>query len=142
MRAAAEPVVDVEGEPGSLALKRDVDAGESTYYHGPVLRSSGRGKTTRAQDLQRVADIYRRAIAAGLPPTQAVADQFPCSRSYAGYLVRQARTEGYLGGTTAGRAGEERQAAYEAEVAAELERATEHLRGQIRNKPRRTDAQD
>ena len=104
--AAAQPIVEVEAEPGLFQLVRDVEAGSDQMWGSPRLREAGRGKTTKTATLERVAEIYRGALATGNPPTQAVAENLPCSRSYAGYLVRQARAEGYLGATSPGRAAE------------------------------------
>lgn len=66
------------------------------------------GPTTQA--LMHVARQYRLAHAAGMAPTNAVADRLGLSRSTAGRWVMLAREQGYLGATTSGRAGEQESA--------------------------------
>lgn len=100
--------VEVEGHQGVFQLKRDVEAGDNTTaWGGRPARSplSGRGRRTSDDVLRQVAGIYRSARRA---PTQAVADTLHVSRSHAGKLVGQARAAGHLGGTSQGKAGEQR----------------------------------
>jgi hypothetical protein len=72
---------------------------------------SERRRGVRLSDdfLQKVALAYRTAVAEGRPPTQAVADEVPGSRSSAGRWVFEARKRGFLGATTRRQAGERRE---------------------------------
>jgi len=99
----SQPIVNLDN--GEFQLVRDVEAGRSVGYGGRGLRGAGRGRDARDDVLARVAEIYRAALGAGLPPTKAVSEQLPCSYSHAGRLVGQARRGGYLQPTIPGRAG-------------------------------------
>jgi hypothetical protein len=76
-----------------------------------ALRPRGRGAKLSDQFLGEVAAVYRQALAAGRPPTQAVAEAFYGSRSSAGRWVMEARRRGLLGRAPRERvAGERRRA--------------------------------
>jgi hypothetical protein len=70
------------------------------------LPRTQRGRRLSDEDLQRVAEIYREALADRKPPTKAVERALPTSRSNAGRLVQEARRRGFLGAATPRRAGE------------------------------------
>ncbi len=59
-----------------------------------------------AEHYRAVASIYRRAVAAGGAPTNAVRRSMQVSPQTAARYVSQARRRGFLGPTTQGRAGE------------------------------------
>lgn len=71
-------------------------------------RYVGRRKPIPAQELERVAAIYREALSAGLPPTKTVHERMGISRSHAGRLVMRARDYGLLGPALGRKAGEDR----------------------------------
>jgi len=76
------------------------------YRNASLTRKPGR----RVPDdlLHRVADIYRRALTDGRPPTRAVEIELHCSRATAGRWVAQARGRDYLGAAVKkGKAGEQ-----------------------------------
>lgn len=99
--------VEQEGYTGVFQLARDAEAGGTEAWGGRALApATGRGRWTTDEKLRLVADVYRAAVAAGKPPTQAVADQLHYKRAHAGRLVLQARRAGYLGPTIKGKAGE------------------------------------
>jgi transcriptional regulator with XRE-family HTH domain len=73
------------------------------------VRSGGRRRNAVTDDhLRSVAGIYRCAVESGEAPTWAVAAAFDGSHSTAARWVGMARARGFLGGTTPGRAGEQR----------------------------------
>jgi hypothetical protein len=57
-----------------------------------------------ADALTEVAEVYRRAAEAGVPPTKAVSETLNMSRSKAAKMVSQARASGMLPPTTPGKA--------------------------------------
>lgn len=62
----------------------------------PVLAPARKGRKYTAEDLDDVAATYRRAYAAGIPVTQAVADAAGISRSAAAKRIMAARAAGKL----------------------------------------------
>lgn len=70
------------------------------------LPVAGRRRKLTDDLLREVAEIYRAAIAEGRHPTTAVRDALMVSHSQAAKYVSRARKRGYLGPTSAGRAGE------------------------------------
>jgi hypothetical protein len=97
---------------------RETDAGSKLTPSTPAeqeqvhatIRSSRKPKRgpniEQDQRLDRVAEIYRAALASGAWPTQAVAEGLHVSRSHAGRLVMMARRRGKLGPTLPGKKGE------------------------------------
>jgi|SRR5665647_1061483 len=77
-----------------------------------AIRVAATVPVTRRRDrvtddlLREVADVYRKAWAAGDPPTQAVASHFYKSHSTAARWVGLARKAGYLGPADGSRGGE------------------------------------
>jgi Family of unknown function (DUF6214) len=93
-------VIDAEAETGVRGAFRIKEGGQVYVQEAP---GPGRGRRTTDERLERVAEIYRGALAEGRPPVNAVADDLPASRSTAGRLVGQARQAGLLTPTTRGR---------------------------------------
>jgi hypothetical protein len=83
------------------ASTRRATTGGATLRDG-VLR---RRPADEDEELLTVALAYRLAHACGEPPTNAVAEQLGIARSTATKKVMAARAAGYLGKTTAGKAG-------------------------------------
>jgi len=96
----SRPAMADDSEPGAFCVE-----GIGGVWHGPAPRPSGRGSQTADARLQRVAEVYLDAVAAGKPPVKAVEKQLHFSRSTAGRLVGQARKAGLLTPTTRGRRG-------------------------------------
>jgi hypothetical protein len=59
-------------------------------------------------DLQRIAEIYRRAVAGGMAPSREIADEFGVTRATARKWVQRARERGFLAPALGRRAGEAR----------------------------------
>ena len=93
-------VLDAEADTGIPGAFRVEEDGE---VYVAEISGPGRGRESVDERLERVAEIYLRALAEGRPPVQAVATDLPCSRSTAGRLVGQARKVGLLSPTTRGR---------------------------------------
>jgi hypothetical protein len=85
------------------ANRRRLDALRPAYEARP--KKAGR-RPVPPERIQRVAAVYRRALAEGRRPTQAVKDDLGVSRSQASKLVMRARAEGFLGPTEQRKAGE------------------------------------
>jgi hypothetical protein len=60
------------------------------------------------EDWQRVAELYRRAVAGGVPPSQAIAAEFGLTSATARKWVQRSRERGFLGPAVGRRAGEAR----------------------------------
>lgn len=94
---------------GRAVLRR----GEDTFdtfadeYDRVVRRTPHRGRKTSDDDLERVAEIYRAAVAAGRSPAKAIVAEIPSSEEHARRKVRLARERGFLGPAIPGRAGEQ-----------------------------------
>ena len=71
-------------------------------------RTPTRQRRTSITDdhLRHVAEVYRQAVAQGLPPEQAVANQLHVAAPTAGRQIGIARKRGFLGATTPGKKGE------------------------------------
>jgi hypothetical protein len=74
--------------------------------YAEAARSRGRGVRLTDEILERVASVYRAALKAGAPPTDAVKTAFDIPRSTAGRWVAETRRRGFLGPATPRRAGE------------------------------------
>lgn len=98
----SRPVISAEADTGVPTAFR-VEGVEGMFY-GPEIPDSGR-RPAADKRLERVAEIYLRALAEGRPPVKAVTEELPASRSTAGRLVGQARKAGLLAGTTRGKRG-------------------------------------
>jgi Helix-turn-helix domain len=59
-------------------------------------------------DLSRVAELYRRAVAAGMPPSREIADEYGITSATARKWVQRARERGFLAPALGRRAGEAR----------------------------------
>lgn len=62
------------------------------------------------EDWRHVAELYRRAVACGAAPSQAIADEFGVTRATARKWVQRTRERGFLGAALGRRAGEARPA--------------------------------
>jgi hypothetical protein len=71
-------------------------------------QSHARPKRNRVSDalLERVAQVYRQAIATRRPPKKAVQSTFNVSEPTAGRYIARARARGFLGRTRPGKKGE------------------------------------
>lgn len=69
-------------------------------------RRPRQGSPVTDHQLGEVAQLYRAAIAQGVPPTQTIADEMHAARSTAARWVGKARERGFLGAALPGRAGE------------------------------------
>ena len=69
-------------------------------------RRPRKGSPLTEEDLAKVAEIYRTAVAHGDPPDEAIAHAMHASRSTAARWVRKARDVGLLGDAVPGRSGE------------------------------------
>lgn len=113
LRVALEPLARAAGQTaahivrkGKLVSVAVLTPEEKAELLGLVEQ---RRKGRRIDDafLQRVADVYREALASGQPPTNMVARELHGSRSIAGRWVMKARAKGLLGKAKApGQAGE------------------------------------
>jgi hypothetical protein len=74
------------------------EQGEARWRDAPGQRDGG--------ELERVAAVYRRAVAAGTPPSAAIASEFGITRSTARKWVQRARARGLLGPAVGRRVGE------------------------------------
>jgi hypothetical protein len=83
----------------------------ASFYEGYVkeARRPRQGSPVTDERLQAVADLYRKAIEEGQPPTREIADSMHVGRSTAARWVAKARERGYLGPAIQGRAGEKDQ---------------------------------
>jgi hypothetical protein len=114
------PVARFLRESVSLAAIRLVTRDDGTVVGEPIagvrvsplrlgrqFRRPRRGFPLSEDDLRKVAEVYRDALAAGDPsPTATVARILHVSRSTAGRWVGRARGDGYLGPARRRRAGE------------------------------------
>lgn len=86
-----------------LQLRDDADANVEHAKTHPVRRK--RNRITR-EHLEEVAGVYRKADAAGEPPTRAVQSRWSTTHSTAAKWVSKAREEGILGPPAGFRGGE------------------------------------
>jgi hypothetical protein len=107
-----QPITSAEAEtgirgtfrvPGAAKVWRRGSADTVWADGGVGIPGDGRGRDTSTGRLWQVARIYQSAVAAGMPPVKAVAEEMSCSRSTAGRLVGEARKAGFLEPTTPGR---------------------------------------
>lgn len=73
----------------------------------PQLAKPQRERFRDESHYEKVANVYRSALTAGLDPVKQVQQQFFLARSTAGRHVMEARKRGFLGPTTRGKAGEQ-----------------------------------
>ena len=98
------PITSAETETGVRGTFRVQGVEEAVWGDNCVgLPGDGPGRDTPTDRLRQVARIYQAAVAAGIPPVKAVAEELASSRSTAGRLVGDARKAGYLQATTPGR---------------------------------------
>ena len=98
-----------DGRPLTIGDVRGVDFGRLVLQANANRRTTGaraRANGTTPTELERVAEIYRAALADGDPPTRAVQDAFNVSKRTASRLVSRARDAGHLGAAVRRRAGE------------------------------------
>jgi hypothetical protein len=90
---SAHPPEDLAvGEERRVEIAGEVDANFARQTKSPRRRGP-----LREEDLKRVAEVYRGAIARGRPPTKTVAGELGVARSTAGRWVAEARRRGVLG---------------------------------------------
>jgi Helix-turn-helix domain len=116
VRAATFELVDVPVEhvdPGrqNPALVPDerghVQVYAPAFDEGVHTRwKEGRHGPAEGAELERVAAMYRRAVAAGASPSAAIASEFGITRSTARKWVQRARARGLLGPALGRRVGE------------------------------------
>lgn len=119
LRAAAlelvrVPVEDVDPRRENPRLVPD-ETGH-VEVHAPAFDEGGRDLITAAarganggegqRKLERVAALYRRAVASGSAPSHVIAAAFGITPAAARKWVQRARAEGFLGGSLGRRAGE------------------------------------
>lgn len=66
------------------------------YFAEAKPHKPQRGRRLEAEHFEKVADAYRVAVQAGIPPTQAIADTFQVPYSTAGRWVMKTRRRGFL----------------------------------------------
>lgn len=103
------PATDDFVRPENITLEeaRELKSAVTDHFRRTSRRPRG-NKPPSADDLQKVAEIYRNNIGKG-SPTQAVADQMPLTRSTAGRWVGWARDRGFLGPALGPRPGEKKE---------------------------------
>jgi hypothetical protein len=85
--------------------QQDVEKLSAALHQAINSRGTARNRVTHAH-LQEVAEVYRRAIAEGIPPKKAVSAELRASISTAGRWISLARQQGILGRTLPGKKGE------------------------------------
>jgi hypothetical protein len=105
------PVEQVDPERKNRRLVPD-ERGHVRVY-APAFDEQGEGRWEDASrgpasggELERVAALYRRAVAAGSPPSAAIAGEFGITRTTARKWVQRARARGLLGPALGRRVGE------------------------------------
>jgi Helix-turn-helix domain len=116
VRAAAFEFVDVPVEqvdPDGTNTTLVPDERGHVQVYAPAFDEQGNARWGDApqgpaggRDLARVAALYRRAVAAGSPPSAAIASEFGITRSTARKWVQRARARGLLGPAVGRRVGE------------------------------------
>lgn len=109
LTSTGQPEQPALGVPVTFGLVRDTkftelirrDRAAIVDEHAPPPAPTLMRRSARAR-LEETARIYREAYAAGLPPTQAVADHFGITRGGASSLVARAREAGLLPPTSPG----------------------------------------
>jgi hypothetical protein len=115
VRAAAFELVDVpieEVDPGRKDPRLVPDERGHVRVWAPAFdghseERASPGSHVGRNELQHVAALYRRAVASGLSPSSAIADEFGITRSTARKWVQRARASGFLGPAVGRRVGEE-----------------------------------
>jgi hypothetical protein len=74
--------------------------------HGEERLGAGAHGAENQEKLERVATLYRRAVASGLAPSAAIAHEFGITPATARKWVQRARESGFLGSAVGRRAGE------------------------------------
>jgi hypothetical protein len=118
LRAAAHELVRVPVEqvdPQRENPRLVPDETGHVEVHAPAFDERGEeraGARVRGaegqQKLERVAALYRRAVASGSAPSPAIAEAFGITQPTARKWVQRARESGFLGGSVGRRAGESR----------------------------------
>lgn len=90
-----------------LALAGDAPPMPETWQQPVRPLPSGRASKYPPQHWQHVADVYRRALQEGWPPTRTVAETFGINHGTAGGWVANCRRRGLLGPTVMRHAGEQ-----------------------------------
>jgi Helix-turn-helix domain len=121
VRGAAFELVEVpidEVDPNRENERLVPDENGLVRVYAPAFSKAGdaRGRPVRkpsAQplpDLERVAVLYRRAVAAGMAPSREIAGEFSITSATARKWVQRARERGFLAPAVGRRAGEARTA--------------------------------
>jgi hypothetical protein len=116
VRAATFELVDVPVEqvdPRRENRRLVPDERGHVQVYAPAFDEQGEGRWKEASpawenggELERVAALYRRAVAAGTPPSAAIGDEFGITRTTARKWVQRARARGLLGPAIGRRVGE------------------------------------
>lgn len=104
VEAASRPITEW-GTVETVGVQRRVFRSDQSNWTVGAVGGPGRGRRISDEFLQRVADVYRDAMAAGRPPVAAIVGELHAERSTAGRWVMLARQRGFLGpakGTMAG----------------------------------------
>jgi hypothetical protein len=104
------PVEQVDPEGKNRRLVPDERGHVQVYAPAFDEQGEGRWKTAleaeNGGELEQVAALYRRAVAAGSPPSAAIASEFGITQSTARKWVQRARARGLLGPALGRRVGE------------------------------------
>jgi hypothetical protein len=116
LRAAAFELVDVpieQVDPKRENSRLVPDERGHVEVYAPAFGEREQGGvptrprgTGSPQDLERVAAVYRRAVAGGFAPSSAIADEFGITTATARKWVQRARASGLLGPALGRRVGE------------------------------------
>jgi hypothetical protein len=121
VRGAAFELVEVpidEVDPRRENERLVPDENGLVRVYAPAFSTAG-SKTRRAArteaaqpvpDLSHVAELYRRAVAAGMPPGREIAEEYGITPAAARKWVQRARERGFLAPALGRRAGEARAA--------------------------------
>lgn len=95
-------------EGGGLKLVAPTRAEREDIYaqYREGARRPRRGSPITDENLRAVAELYRRALSEGDPPTKTVCEEFHVQRATASRWIAKARERGLLGPASPGRAGE------------------------------------
>jgi len=115
VRAATFELVDVpvdQVDPDRKNKDLVPDERGHVRVYAPAFTEQGEARSKNAPgqgdaaQLEHVAAVYRRAVAAGMPPSAAIATEFGITRSTARKWVQRARARGLLGPALGRRVGE------------------------------------
>jgi hypothetical protein len=114
VRAATFELVDApleQVDPERKNRRLVPDARGHVQVYAPAFDEQGEARwgharPTEGRDLARVATLYRRATAAGSPPSAAIASEFGITPTTARKWVQRARAKGLLGPALGRRVGE------------------------------------